>query len=218
MPQHLSDDLGLVLSNPDPDDVRMRWSRHLVFNLSRPEKSLVLLAPLSKQAGGYGLCRLKGSPHPDPLPKGEGTIRNPLTKGEGTIRNPFPKGEGTRSDQGGVGRPAPNGGVFRDRTDPDYQKILALCVAGKDHLDRIKRFDMPGFRPPAMYVREMKRFGILPETVDATDPVNVYATDQAYWRSLWWLPQVGQRHVRASSGPPPPCGLLIYATMISVTQ
>jgi hypothetical protein len=78
--------------------------------------------------------------------------------------------------------------VFSDRSDPDYQKVLALCLAGKDHLDRIKRFDMPGFRPPAMYVREMKRFGILPATVDADDPIDVYATDQAYWRSLWWLP------------------------------
>jgi hypothetical protein len=165
MPQSLSDDLGLVLSNPALDDVRIRWSRHLMFNLSRPEKSLVLLAPLSKQAGGYGLCGPKGSPHPDPLPKGEGTLRKPLPKGEGT-----------------------KGGVFRDRSDPDYQKILALCVAGKDQLDRIKRFDMAGFRPPAMYVREMKRFGILPGTLDPGDPIDVYATDQAYWRSLWWQP------------------------------
>ena len=28
-----------------------------MFNLSRPEKSLILLGPLSKDAGGYGLCR-----------------------------------------------------------------------------------------------------------------------------------------------------------------
>jgi hypothetical protein len=28
-----------------------------VFNLSRPAKSLVLLAPLARTAGGYGLCR-----------------------------------------------------------------------------------------------------------------------------------------------------------------
>ncbi len=31
-------------------------SRHLVFNLSRPEKSLMVLMPLAKEAGGYGRC------------------------------------------------------------------------------------------------------------------------------------------------------------------
>ena len=39
-----------------PDDIRRRFSRHLFYNLSRPEKSLILLAPLSKQAGGYESC------------------------------------------------------------------------------------------------------------------------------------------------------------------
>jgi hypothetical protein len=143
LPQYLSDDLGLVLSNPDPDDVRIRWSRHLVFNLSRPDKSLILLAPLGKQAGGYGLCRPAGA-----------------ASGAGA--------------------------VFADKTDPDYEKLLALCRAGKDFLDQIKRFDMPGFQPPAMYVREMKRFGILPATPGPAGRIDVYATDQAYWRSLWW--------------------------------
>ena len=31
----------------------------LLYNLTRPEKSMVLLAPLAKQAGGYGLCKHK---------------------------------------------------------------------------------------------------------------------------------------------------------------
>ena len=39
------------------DDPRLNTSRHIVFNLTRPEKSLILLAPLSTQAGGWGLCR-----------------------------------------------------------------------------------------------------------------------------------------------------------------
>jgi len=38
------------------DDVRRRFTRHLFYNLTRPEKSLILLAPLSKQAGGYEVC------------------------------------------------------------------------------------------------------------------------------------------------------------------
>jgi hypothetical protein len=44
---------------------------------------------------------------------------------------------------------------------------------------------MPGFRPPAMYVREMQRFGILPRAAGEDQRIDVYATDQAYWRSLW---------------------------------
>ncbi|MGE5610326.1 MAG: hypothetical protein ACM359_13815 [Bacillota bacterium] len=147
MPQYLSDDLGLVLQNPDPDDVRIRWSRHRFFNLSRPEKSLILLAPLAKEAGGYGLCGPK------------------------------------KRDQAGSVTP-----VFASRDDPDYQKVLALCAEGKKYLEQIKRFDMPGFRPPAMYIREIKRYGILPVDLGQNDPIDVYATDQAYWRSLWWRP------------------------------
>ena len=38
------------------DDVRRRFTRHLMYNLSRPEKSLILLGPLSKEAGGYESC------------------------------------------------------------------------------------------------------------------------------------------------------------------
>ena len=118
-----------------------------MFNLSRPDRSLILLAPLGQPAGGYGLCRPAGA-----------------ASGAGA--------------------------VFADKTDPDYQKILALCRAGKDYLDQIKRFDMPGFQPPPMYVREMKRFGILPATPGPAGRIDVYATDQAYWRSLWWPPAI----------------------------
>ncbi|MHC4507655.1 MAG: HzsA-related protein [Planctomycetota bacterium] len=37
-------------------DPRIQFSRHILYNLSRPEKSLLLLAPLAKGAGGYGIC------------------------------------------------------------------------------------------------------------------------------------------------------------------
>ena len=45
---------------------------------------------------------------------------------------------------------------------------------------------MPGFRPRPEYIREMKRFGILPVSFDAAkDPFDPYATDRKYWESLW---------------------------------
>jgi len=141
MPQYLSDNLGLVLSNPDFDDIRVRFSRHLFFNLSRPEKSLVLLAPLARDVGGLDLCKSKDK---DTAP------------------------------------------IFADTTDPDYRKILDLCRKGKQHLEQIKRFDMPGFRPTAMYVREMKKYGIVAAEVAEDSEIDVYATDRAYWRSHWW--------------------------------
>ncbi len=148
LPKYLSDNLGLVLSNPDFSDVRVKYSRHLMFNLTRPEKSLILLAPLAREAGGLGLCR-----------------------------------EGGETDE-----PA---NVFADTSDPDFRRILELCRAGKNHLESIKRFDMPGFRPTDSYVREMKRYGILPTTFDESAPIDVYATDRAYWRSHWWTPPTG---------------------------
>lgn len=39
-----------------PDDIRRRYSRHLFYNLSRPPKSLLLLAPLAKSSGGLEAC------------------------------------------------------------------------------------------------------------------------------------------------------------------
>ena len=47
---------------------------------------------------------------------------------------------------------------------------------------------MPGFRPNKHYVREMQRFGILAQTLGADDDIDVYATDQAYWKSFWYQP------------------------------
>jgi hypothetical protein len=67
--------------------------------------------------------------------------------------------------------------------------LLALCEAGRRRLEEIKRFDMPGFRPRPEYVREMKRYGVLPLTFDATqDPIDVYAVDRLYWGLFGWNP------------------------------
>jgi len=79
--------------------------------------------------------------------------------------------------------------VFKDTKDPDYQTILAGITKDKARLDRIKRFDMPDFRPNEHYIREMKVYGVLPESFkDKTDPIDCYKVDRAYWRSLWYCP------------------------------
>jgi len=134
-----SDDLGKPPWIPlTPDDPRRRYSRHLLYNLTRPPMSLVLLAPLAREAGGYGTCRVDGKP------------------------------------------------IFADTGDAGYRKVLTAIDEVRKKLNEIKRFDMPGFRPRPAYVREMKRYGVLPATTEANDPIDVYATDRAYWQSLWY--------------------------------
>ena len=153
IPQYLSDNLELILSNPDPNDIRIRFSRHLMFNLSRPEKSLILLAPMATDAGGYGLCKQLSQ---------NGCLGESVT-------------------------------IFAGTSDPDYQKVLALCRRGKRRLEEIKRFDMLGFRPTPGYIREMERYGILPNDLAEGALIDVYAIDRAYWRSLWWQPTISAR-------------------------
>ena len=44
---------------------------------------------------------------------------------------------------------------------------------------------MQGFRPNEPYIREMKKFGVLPVSLGSQDAVDVYAADEKYWRSFW---------------------------------
>jgi len=126
-------------------------SNFLSFNLTHPEKSMILLAPLAKGAGGYEWCKAKSADE----------------------------------------EPAWPARVFANTQDPDYLAILGGIQTAKTQLDEIKRFDMPGFRPSRHYVREMKRYGVLPADFDPTkDPIDVYETDRAYWRSVWRRPAV----------------------------
>jgi hypothetical protein len=57
----------------------------------------------------------------------------------------------------------------------------------------MKRFGMPGFQPNQHYVRELKRYGVLPPDLDpAKDPIDMYQADRAYWRSFWYQPAIAQ--------------------------
>lgn len=143
LPKAMCDELGISFWRFDLNDPRLKFSRHIVFNLTRPERSLMLLAPLAEAAGGLALCRDR---------------------------------EGQAAS------------TFTSTADPDYQALLAMAEAGKQNLETIKRFDMPGFRPPPQYVREMKRYGILPDDLPPDAPLDIYAVDRAYWQSLWHRP------------------------------
>ncbi len=143
LPRALSDENGLSFWQPSMDDPRLGRTRHVVFNLTRPELSLYLRAPLAKAAGGLGVCR-------------------PVDAPAGT-----------------------EGAIFKGPDDADYLALRGMVEAGQRRLDTIKRFDMPGFRPRLEWVREMKRYGILPATFDpAADPIDVYAVERQYWDAL----------------------------------
>ncbi len=138
LPTSPSDDLGKQPWIPlEPNDPRRTYSRHLLYNLTRPEKSLILLAALSSEAGGYA--------------------------------------DGEKHEI-----------VFKRVGDPDYQAMLAAIRDAKSWLDENKRFDMPGFRPRDEYVREMKRYGVIAESIGEDDPIDYYAAEEKYWRSLWY--------------------------------
>ena len=150
LPRTLCDEIGFSFWMPDLNDKRIRRNRHIVFNLTKPDKSLMVLAPLAKAAGGHGTCREKD-------------------------------------------RPAGEGAVFASTGDPDYQAILGMCAAGHRRLDEVKRFDTPGFKPRPEWVGEMKRCGILAPDIDpARDVIDVYATEQSYWKSLHYKPTATQ--------------------------
>jgi len=147
LPLDLADERGVSFWMPSMDDPRLNTSRHLLWNVSRPDKSIMLLGPLALGAGGWGVCK-------DPRTK------SPVT-------------------------------VFANTNDPDYQALLALATAGKEFLDKDKRFDMAGFKPRIDWVREMKRYGVLPPSTTAESPINPYAVERSYWESLWYRPPAG---------------------------
>ncbi len=116
-------------------------------------------------------------------------LRSTLAKAAGGLA----QGEDTRKageSQREPPKPVVHPIVFANRQDADYQKILAHLRDARARLREIKRFDMPGFKPRPEYVREMKRYGILPATFDlAEDDIDVYETDRRYWSSLWHKPR-----------------------------
>lgn len=101
---------------------------------------------------------------------------------------------------GGLGICAPNAvpPILAGTADPDYRTLLAMVAAGRDALQEWKRFDMPGFQPRPEWVREMRRYGILPAmalTAGSADSVplppdlgDVYTVEKRYWQSLWYRP------------------------------
>ncbi len=114
-------------------------------------------------------------------------LRVPLAKtaggfAEGALSKVAP----VPADLSNAPKPVVHGVVFSSTDDPDYQVILAHLQAARDRLNTIKRFDMPGFKPGDAYIREMKRYGILPSSFDPEkQDINTYEIDRKYWQQFW---------------------------------
>lgn len=127
-------DIGIHERVVLPDDPMTKYSGHILVNMTHPQDSPLILAPLSKSAGGWGCC----------------------------------------------------GEVFADQSDPDYQRILKSLEEGKKQADQRPRYGTPGFRPNRQYIREMKKYGVLAPDFDPDQsPIDIFAADQAYWRTYW---------------------------------
>jgi hypothetical protein len=129
-------------------------------NLRDPTQSSYLTAPLAKSAGGLELCRPR-------TPTG---------------------GAPARSTGTNVPTAAPQTAIFGSTNDPDYRSILSEIQRIKARLDQMPRFDLPGFRPHAAYLRELQQYGVLPAIPGTNDTIDVYALDEVYWQSLWYRP------------------------------
>jgi hypothetical protein len=85
---------------------------------------------------------------------------------------------------------------FSGKDDPDYKLLLREIRKRKTKLDHPPRYGMPSFKPNRQYVREMKRFGILPASSGHSpaefnlhrDAIDVFETDRRYWRLFWCKP------------------------------
>ncbi|MDT8302904.1 MAG: hypothetical protein RQ760_15595, partial [Sedimentisphaerales bacterium] len=99
------------------EDPARYFSWNVLINATRPERSAVLLAPLGKEAGGWGIC-------PD---------------------------------------------VFKSKDDSDYIVMSAAAADWKAEWEKSCSFGSPSFQVNHQYIREMARFGILPEDAHAMD-------------------------------------------------
>jgi len=120
----------------------LRFSAHVLLNLSRPECSPLLLGPLPKSAGGWASC-----PH-----------------------------------------------QFEGTEDVDYRTLLTDIRGRNQQLAATARYGMPGFKPNRQYIREMKRFGVLPAQFEpGVDPVDGFSLDQEYWKLSWYHPEAANK-------------------------
>ncbi len=78
---------------------------------------------------------------------------------------------------------------FSGKDDVAYQILLRDISRQKKRLTNVPRFGTPEFKPNKQYVREMKKFGVLPAELDfSRESIDVFETDRKYWELFWYRP------------------------------
>jgi len=90
--------------------------------------------------------------------------------------------------------------VFKSKNDPDY-KIMSTAVANwQAEWQKSCAFGSPTFQVNRQYIREMVRFGILPENTRAED-VDPYETDRRYWEVFHHKPETYDDQISRTTEP-----------------
>ena len=185
-----------------PADADYRESMGIRVNVSYPERSLLLRAPLAVEAGGLGLCRdRQAMTEPELNAALQGKVgdvqhnwvnlrrdRPEMTEEELNAALQEEAGEGQHNWVNL--RRDPAAPVFADTSDPDYQALRLLIEEFAE--ENIKgRMERPGFLPNPDWVRELQRNGILPAdfSPEGKNLEFYFAADEAYYRSFWWEPR-----------------------------
>jgi hypothetical protein len=84
--------------------------------------------------------------------------------------------------------------VFESKDDPDYKIMLTAASNWQTEWQKSHAFGSPTFQVNHQYIREMVRFGILPENTLAEN-VDPYETDRRYWEMFRYEPKTHENRM-----------------------
>ena len=159
LPRHVTDRIpvsfGDMLSWTRP---LTRFSRHRVYNLTNPEKSLMLIAPLSKVAGGYAEAHA-GDPK---------LIRENLAAAPKAIKHPVIFSHTTDPDYLKILKHIQ---AAKTKLDEIKRFDMPGFKPNSHYIREMKRYKV---LDPAFDLTKQK--------------INVYEMDMKYWQSMWHKP------------------------------
>jgi hypothetical protein len=141
-----------------------RFSRHTLFDLTQPDKSLILMAPLARKAGGYAA----GSPEPPKL------IEEDRRKPPRPVSHPIIFASPDDHDYKKI---LAHLQAAQARLDEIKRFDMPGFKPRLEYVREMKRYGVlnASFDP-------------------ANDPINVYAADQAYFRMFWHRPTSNRKN------------------------
>jgi len=159
IPRSMRDESGMTFWKVDTKDPRHKRARHIVFNLTHPDRSLFLLAPLARDAGGLGICK-RQQPEDEEAQPFPSVASGPIFS------------DTTDPDYVALLAHIEAG---KDFLENDLTRFdMAHFRPRKEYLDEMKRY---GILPASF------------DTANPTNSVDVYELDRKYWQSLWWRPK-----------------------------